>query len=101
MTRWVAAALLFVAGMGVAPMAMAGQPCWFAWRAFAEGSVSCQSGRQFRCVNQTWQEIGTTCADVDPRESGAQVRPGVNAPLVKQPAVEQPAPPRMDRSRMP
>ena len=100
MMRRVAAAL-FVAGMGVAPLATAGQPCAFALRPFAEGSVSCQAGRQFRCVNGTWQEIGTTCADIDPRESGDQVGPGVDAPRVKQPPVEQPAPPRIERSRTP
>ena len=100
MMRRVAAAL-FVAGMGAASMATAGQPCAFALRPFAEGSVSCQAGRQLRCANGTWQEIGTTCADVDPRESGVQVRPAVDVPGVKQPGVEQPAPPRIERSRAP
>ena len=100
MMRWVGAALL-LAGVGIEPMATAGEQCAFALRAFAEGAVSCQAGRQFRCVNGTWREIGTTCADVDPRESGVQVRPGVNVPLVKQPAVEQPAPSRIERPRTP
>jgi hypothetical protein len=92
MMRWIAMA--FVAGLGIAAVAhAAGKPCSFALRSFGDGAVSCQGGRQFRCADGAWQNVGSTCADEDPGDAGAGVRPGVNEPRVKEPGVKQPGPP--------
>jgi hypothetical protein len=93
--RW--ATLTFVVGMGVASVAhAAGRPCSLAWRPFGDGSVSCQSGRQFRCVDGSWQPVGTSCAGEEQADSGLGVRPEVEQPAVQQPAVVQPAVPRAE-----
>ena len=103
MMRWLA--LMFVAGMGMASGAQAdGKPCSFDWKPFPDGSVSCQDGQQFRCADGAWQSIGTACAREDPTASGSGVRPGVNAPTVKEPTVNdsnQPAVPRVDQPPTP
>jgi hypothetical protein len=92
MMRWMAALLLLVP-TGVASVAAAGKQCSYAWKPFADGSVSCQGGRQFRCADGAWQDVGTTCADADPADEGVRVRPGVNEPTVKDPSVRQPGTP--------
>jgi hypothetical protein len=95
MMRWTAA--LFVVAMGFATTAAAaGQQCSFGWRPYSEGSVSCQSGRQFRCVNGAWQDVGTGCADEDPGDSGTRVQPGVNEPTVRDPSLNQPVVPKVN-----
>jgi hypothetical protein len=93
--RWIVA--LFAVALGITRIATAGQQCSFAWRPFSEGAVTCQGGQQFRCVDGTWQGVGITCADADPREAGVQVHPSVNVPAVRQPTVDQPGPPHVDR----
>jgi hypothetical protein len=60
---------------------------------FAEGTTTCQKGRQFRCVGGGWQDVGTTCADEDPGDFGVKVQPGVNEPKVREPSVRQPGRP--------
>jgi len=93
---------LFVMVIGIAPgMAAAGQRCSFGWQAYEEGAVSCQAGRQFRCADGAWQSMGTDCADEDPADSSAPVRPGVNEPTVRDPSVKQPAQPQVDRVPQP
>jgi len=89
--RWTGA--LLVMAVAIASEAAAGNPCSYAWRPYKEGAVSCQNGRQFRCADGAWQDIGTTCADEDPGSEGAAVRPGVNVPAVKDPSVRQPGAP--------
>jgi hypothetical protein len=92
--RWIV--VTFIAGVGLAAAAdAAGKPCSFALRSFSDGAVSCQGGRQFRCADGAWQNVGTACADEDPGDSGTGVRPGVNEPAVKEPSVKQPAVPRV------
>ena len=81
--------------------ALAGPVCSYNWRAYSEGSTSCQSGQQFRCVNGSWQNVGTQCADDDPGDSGSRVQPGVNEPRVKDPSVKQPAAPGMNQVTQP
>ena len=83
--------------LGTASMAAAA-PCSYRMQAFSEGSVSCQSGTQFRCAGGKWENVGTQCADEDPGDAGVRVQPGVNEPTVREPAVrepsvKQPAPP--------
>ena len=93
---------LFVMVIGIAlDTAAADQRCSFGWKAYEEGAVSCQAGRQFRCAQGAWQSIGTDCADEDPTDSSAPVRPGVNEPTVRDPAVKQPAQPQVDRVPQP
>jgi hypothetical protein len=60
-------------------------------QAFSEGTVSCQSGTQFRCVGGKWENVGTQCADVDPGDAGVKVDPGVNRADVREPAVREPS----------
>jgi hypothetical protein len=96
--RWIAA--LFAVIVGSSPMAAAGRQCSFALRPFSEGAVTCQGGHQFRCMDGTWQAIGTTCAEAG-SEAGMEVHPGVNVPVVRQPSVDQPAPPHVDRPDAP
>jgi hypothetical protein len=40
--------------------------CIYAAVNFSDGAVSCQSGRQFRCSNGTWQDLGMPCAAPPP-----------------------------------
>ena len=88
MMRWRAALVVAVMGIG-SGAAAAGKDCAFHLRAFSDGAVSCQGGRQFRCADGAWQSIGTACADADPAGTG-RVGPGVSEPAVKKPSVSQP-----------
>jgi hypothetical protein len=103
MTRWLA--VMVVAGLGIASVAQAdGKPCSYAWKPFADGSVSCQDGQQFRCADGAWQNVGTACADADPGDAGVAVRPAVNEPTVKDPrdpSFNQPAAPRVEQPPAP
>ena len=94
--------LLMVVVMGIAAeAAAAGKDCAFDMRAFSDGAVSCQGGRQFRCANGSWQSIGTTCADAGGAD--VRVRPGVHEPAVRKPSVNQPggaAAPHVDQPPM-
>jgi hypothetical protein len=65
--------------------------CSYNMQAFSEGTVSCQSGTQFRCVSGKWENVGTQCADADPGDAGVKVQPGVNQPAVREPAVRDPS----------
>jgi len=56
---------------------------------FSEGTVSCQHGRQLRCVGGKWEDVGSECADDDPGDAGVEVRPGVGEPAVAEPAVRE------------
>jgi hypothetical protein len=72
--------------------------CSYNMRAFSEGTTTCQSGTQFRCVGGKWESVGTQCADEDPGDAGVRLQPGVNEPtvrepVVREPSVKQPAPP--------
>jgi len=68
-----------------------GATCAYRMQAFSEGTVSCQSGTQFRCVGGKWENVGTQCADQDPGDAGVKVQPGVNQPTVREPAVREPS----------
>ena len=70
---------LWAVVVGAASVAMAA-PCAYRGQPFAEGDVSCQDGRQFRCAGGKWSPIGTECADTDPGDAGVEVRPGVTEP---------------------
>jgi hypothetical protein len=74
-----------------AASAAAAVPCSYRMQAFSEGSVSCQSGTQFRCAGGKWENVGTQCADQDPGDAGVRVQPGVNQPPVGGPAVREPS----------
>jgi len=76
--------------VGTASVAAAA-PCSYRLRPFSEGSVSCQSGTQFRCVGGKWESVGTQCADEDPGDGGVTVQPGVNEPKVREPGVRGPS----------
>ena len=78
-------AILVAMGLPAVTAAQAPQ-CMYAERFFSSGSVSCQSGREFRCVEGAWKSVGVECAD-----DGAGVKvPGVNEPPVRSPSVKEP-----------
>ena len=79
--------------VGAASVTM-GAPCAYRGQPFAEGDVSCQDGRQFRCAGGKWNAIGTECADTDPGDAGVKVRPGVTEPAVRKPGVREPSSPK-------
>ena len=79
--------------VGAASVATAA-PCAYRGQPFAEGDVSCQDGRQFRCAGGKWDPIGTECADTDPGDAGVKVRPGVTEPAVREPGVREPSSPK-------
>jgi hypothetical protein len=85
---WVALCCAIV--LGTASVAAAA-PCSYRMQAFSEGTTSCQSGTQFRCVGGSWQNVGTQCADGDPGDAGVRVDPGVNQPKVREPGVREPS----------
>ena len=68
-----------------------GAVCSYRMQAFAEGTTSCQSGRQYRCSGGKWEDVGTNCADEDPGDGGVNVQPGVNQPTVREPGVREPS----------
>lgn len=37
------------------------RPCTYGPAAFSHGSMSCQGGYQFRCLDGTWQGLNTLC----------------------------------------
>lgn len=65
-----------------------GSKCMYANEFFTPGSVSCQNGRQYRCVAGSWQPNGLECADTkaDADEAGVDVDPSRRAPKVRQPS---------------
>jgi hypothetical protein len=76
--------------VGTASVAVAA-PCSYRMQAFSEGTTSCQSGTQFRCVGGKWENVGTQCADEDPGAAGVNVDPGVREPRVREPGVGEPS----------
>jgi len=55
---------------------------------FSSGSISCENGKQYRCVAGSWQPNGLECADTnaDEDQPGLDVDPSRSAPGVRQPA---------------
>ena len=41
---------------------MAGS-CIYRGREYSNGAVVCQNGIEFRCVDGTWEDLGTTCSN--------------------------------------
>lgn len=54
--------LPFLALTVTADVSFAISDCLYSGVTFSDGAVSCQSGRQFRCSNGTWQGLDLTCA---------------------------------------
>ena len=92
-TRIFAAMLLLLLGPATGTVLGQGKQCMFANEFFSPGDVSCQAGKQFRCVAGSWQAVGTECSDdaADADEEGLEVDPGVRSPKVKEPPVKEPA----------
>ncbi|HZP87335.1 MAG TPA: hypothetical protein VFB54_10980 [Burkholderiales bacterium] len=44
-----------------APVATAHRSCTYAGTAYSDGSLSCQSDMQFRCMDGTWEGLNTRC----------------------------------------
>ena len=99
MSRWVAA--LFVLAVGTGYVHAADKQCAYDMQVFGEGTTTCQKGRQFRCVGGGWKDVGTTCADEDPVDSGVKVEPGVDEPKVREPSVQRPAAPSINPPQVP
>jgi hypothetical protein len=81
-------AVLVGLGVTVTPARGADQQCMFDQESFPSGSVSCQRGQQFLCVSGGWKGTGLGCADENAHgdEPGIHVAPGVRDPVVQQPA---------------
>ena len=67
--------------------------CMYAQQSFSPGEVSCQGGRQYRCVARAWQPTGLDCADTYGDEEGLHVNPSRQSPKVREPGVAQPPSP--------
>jgi hypothetical protein len=72
-----------------------GGQCMYGGQVFASGAVSCQEGKQQKCVAGSWRPNGLDCAvaPADSDEPLLRVDPGRGAPAVREPNVGQPAAP--------
>jgi hypothetical protein len=72
-----------------------GDQCMYGGQVFTSGTVSCQDGKQQKCVAGTWQPNGLDCAvaPADSDEPLLRVDPSRGAPAVREPNVGQPAAP--------
>ena len=98
--RRVLAPMLLTLAFGATGALGQGDQCMYAEQFFPPGSISCQNGKQYRCVAGSWQPKGLECADTkaDDDQEGLELDPGAAAPKVRQPGlrdrgVTQPAPP--------
>src|SRR5206468_4293864 len=69
-----------------------GSQCMYASQYFNSGSISCQNGKQYRCVAGSWQANGLGCSDTkaDADQPALNVDPSRGAPGVRQPGVGDP-----------
>ena len=96
---------LLVLAIGATEARAQGSQCTYANQYFNSGSISCQNGKEYRCVVGRWEANGLDCSDtkadaaqpelnVDPSRGAPGVRqPGVRDPGVRQPAAPTAPPP--------
>jgi|RhiMetdeSRZDD1v2_1073273.scaffolds.fasta_scaffold3466992_1 hypothetical protein len=83
----VIAATLLVLVLGARSAPGQGSQCMYSNQYFSSGSISCQNGKQHRCVAGAWQPSGLDCADskADADQPGLDVDPSRGAPGIRQP----------------
>ena len=88
----VLAPILLMLALGATGALGQGDQCMYADQFFPAGSVSCQNGKQYRCVAGSWQAKGLECADTkaDHDQEGLEIDPGRAAPEVRQPGLRDP-----------